>query len=75
MANNGAGRLLAWMHRSGLKQCEVAQALQVTPAFVCQVLKGVRRPGLKVGVRIEDVTGIPLRSWVATRVPRRTAKL
>lgn len=59
----GREQLKQWTERAKLNQRELARLLNISEPFVTQILKGLRTPRLKTLVRIEDVTGIPVRSW------------
>ena len=75
MLNDGQAQLAAWVARSGLKQYEVASLLRITQASICNLLKGNKLPGLDLSVRIQDATGIPPRSWLATTAqPKKSRK-
>lgn len=62
----GRERLRAWIDRSRLNQSEAADLLGFDRTFLSQILTGRRTPGLANGVRIEDITGIPVRAWAAS---------
>jgi transcriptional regulator with XRE-family HTH domain len=51
------------MHRVRLPQQAIARQLHISAAYLSQILHGARVPSLAVMVRIEDLTGIPLRAW------------
>lgn len=57
-----------WKQRTCRPQQEIARALEISDAYLSQILHGVRLPSLKVMLRIESLTGIPLRSWVESPV-------
>ena len=59
----GIERLRAWIDRSKVNQTQAAQILGITPVFLSQILHGHREPGLATALRIEDITGISVRSW------------
>jgi transcriptional regulator with XRE-family HTH domain len=66
MMTGGREQLKAWIARSGLRQYQVAEKLGLTPANLCNMLSGKRKPGLRVSVRIQDKTGILPESWLVT---------
>lgn len=68
MAKTGRERLREYCTRHGYKQYELAELLGLAEAHLSQILSGVRRPGLPIAVRIEDTTGIPVKSWLLTGV-------
>lgn len=68
MAKTARERLREYCTRHGYKQYELAQLLGIAEAHLSQILSGVRRPGLPIAVRIEDVTGIPAKSWMLSAV-------
>lgn len=61
---SGREQLAAWLRRSKLLQRELAVRLSLTDSHLSQILSGVRRPGLPIVARIEDVCGVPMRSWL-----------
>lgn len=60
---SGRERLAEYRRRSKLKQYELARLIDVTDAFLSQVLSGKRRPGRENAVKIERATGVPVESW------------
>lgn len=67
--------LLDWMQRAHLNQRQAALRLGVHYTFVNQILSGRKSVGLLVAVRFEEVTGIPAKAWVATRVAKRARRV
>jgi transcriptional regulator with XRE-family HTH domain len=65
---SGRERLRDWIDRSKVNQTQAARILGMTPVFLSQILNGDRTPGLANAVKIEDVTGIAVRSWQITDV-------
>jgi transcriptional regulator with XRE-family HTH domain len=65
---SGRELLLAWIKRSKLTQRVFAAEISLTDAHLSQILTGKRRPGLPIAIRIEDRTGVPVRSWLPQRV-------
>ena len=55
--------LRAWKRRVRLPQKDIAARLGISEAYLSQILHGVRVPGFALMVRIENMTGIPLRAW------------
>jgi transcriptional regulator with XRE-family HTH domain len=66
MVKHGRERLAEYIKRSRLKQYEVADLVQITAAYLSQVLSGKRRPSLPIAVRIQTHTGVPVESWMAS---------
>ena len=60
----GRALLRSWLKRSEMLQRDFAGEISITEAYLSQVLSGKRRPSLPISVRIEDRTGIPVRSWL-----------
>lgn len=60
---SGRQRLREWIDRSKINQNQAAELLSITPVFLSQILNGDRTPGLTNALKIEDVTGIAVRSW------------
>jgi plasmid maintenance system antidote protein VapI len=65
---DGAERLRDWVHRSRCSKGEAAQMLGIGQVYLSQLLHRKRKPGLETAVRIEQVTGISVESWVLTTV-------
>ena len=59
----GRQLLADWRDRSKLKQKDLARMLDVTDAYLSQVLAGRRRPKLELLIKIEHTTGVPVESW------------
>lgn len=55
-----------YLKRTKQTQAQLADKLGVTQQRVQQILKG-EHPGLGLAIKIEDVTGIKVRSWVEKR--------
>lgn len=64
----GPELLRGYAERTRRKQNELAEYLELTDAHLSQILSRKRSPGLATAVRIEDKTGVPIRSWVDTPV-------
>ena len=63
MALNGRERLRQYLDRARLKHYELAEQLGITDSYLSQLLSGRRSPGRTNALKIEDVTGVPVRSW------------
>lgn len=50
--------LSRYIQDNGLTQAALAQQLHIAPAYLSQILSGVRRPGIELTKSIEAVTGI-----------------
>jgi hypothetical protein len=48
-----------------------ATSLGCSRSYVDMIIKGVRRPGMKVARAIEEVFGIAMQAWVPPRLPPR----
>jgi len=51
-----------YLKDNGLTQAALAHELAIAPAFLSQIISGVRKPGIALTKRIEAVTGIPRHS-------------
>jgi len=51
--------LSTYIRDNALTQAALARTLGIAPAFLNQILSGVRKPGIELTKRIEAVTGIP----------------
>lgn len=72
----GCERLREWLARTHLNQRQAADLLKVHWTVLNKIVLGKRLPGLVIALRLEELTGIPVRAWTATAVskqkPRRT---
>lgn len=59
----GRAELLQWIERSRLQDYELAARLDITRAYLSQILRGRRRPGLDIAVRICTLTGVRPIAW------------
>lgn len=63
----GRARLRAWITRGKFdSDRQAAETLGVHPVVLSQWLSGTRRPDLDNAVRIEQITGIAVESWLQT---------
>jgi transcriptional regulator with XRE-family HTH domain len=65
---SGHEQLRDWMRRRGFTQYEAAQYIGWAEASFSKLVNGLRTPGLANAVKIEELTGIPARTWVASAV-------
>lgn len=68
MITQGSKRLADYRDRWKLKQYELAARLEVTDAYLSQILSGRRRPSLPIAVRIERETGVTVDAWMTPAV-------
>jgi transcriptional regulator with XRE-family HTH domain len=68
MENMGRAGLLQWLKRSRLQRQELASRLGISKQYLTNILAGRRRGGLETLVVIEEVTGVPVKSWAETQV-------
>jgi len=70
-----ARRLLArWIVRGRLTQAEAAAQIGISRVKLNQYLNAEARPSLDTAIRIEDATGISIRTWLV-EPPSRAAEL
>jgi transcriptional regulator with XRE-family HTH domain len=64
-AELSARALLArWLVRGRMTQAEAADQIGISRVKLNQYLQGERLPSLTTAIRIEDATGIGIRSWL-----------
>jgi len=56
--------LARWIVRGRLTQGEAADLISISRVKLNQYLNGEARPSLETAIRIEDATGIAVRSWL-----------
>ena len=64
---HGRTLLRDWIRRSRNNQKQLAADLEMSDAYLSQILKGIRRPKLEMLMAIEQRTGVPVSSWADTR--------
>lgn len=64
----GVQMLREYLRRSQMTQRAFANQVGITETFLSQVLIGIRGFSLETAVAVEDVTGIPARSWQSRRL-------
>lgn len=72
----GQRDLLAWLDRCWLQDQQLAAELCISRAYLSQILRGRRRPGLDLAARLHTLTGIPPLAWTDTlpsRVDQKTS--
>ena len=50
----------AWRHARGMKLCDLAREIGVTPSMVCQIIHRQKYPSRRLALRIRTVTAIPI---------------
>lgn len=60
--------LRAWMASNGQSQADVARAAGIDQSHMSKILKRKTRPGLAASMAIQDLTGIPARSWLKVAI-------
>lgn len=60
---NGPDRVRTFLAAKGKTQEWLAEQLGVSPAFVSQILSGVRTPSLAVASRLEALTKVPAKEF------------
>jgi transcriptional regulator with XRE-family HTH domain len=66
---NGRERLRDWITRSKVNQTQAAKILGISDVVLSQWLSGGRTPDLKNAVKLEQLTGVSVESWLLTEVP------
>jgi len=69
---NGRERLRDWITRSKVNQTQAAKILGISDVVLSQWLSGGRTPDLKNAVKLEQLTGVSVESWLLTSVPNTT---
>ena len=67
---SGREQLRAWIDRQGMTQREAARTLSMNEVMMSQVLAGDRTPSIQSAIRVEELTGIAVRSWKLRRVSK-----
>lgn len=64
--------LATWLEASGRTQRDVARALCITPAHLCNLLQGKRTPSAALALRMAKLTGLDLSALLRVRRQTRT---
>jgi transcriptional regulator with XRE-family HTH domain len=59
----GRELLAEWVARSKFTQREAADFIGLTEGKLSMYLNGRQRPNIDTALRIQDATGVPVRSW------------
>lgn len=52
---------------SGRSMTSISAELGLSPSYIAMLIKGSRRPGLGVAVKIRDRFGIPVEAWLSEK--------
>ena len=69
---SGRTRLRHWIERSKVNQTQAAEILGVHQVVLSQWLTGTRVPGLENAVKLEQLTGISVESWLLSTISPAT---
>lgn len=61
---SGRALLARWILRQRMNQSEAAEQIGISRVKLNQYLNQEARPSLETAIRIEDATGIGMRSWL-----------
>lgn len=64
----GRELLADWLQRAKFSQRQGADFIGVTEGKLSMYLSGSQRPGLDTALRIQDKTGVPVRSWALSEL-------
>lgn len=65
-------KLRKYIASRGLTQAQFAELVGCTPAMICRLLNGSKRPSLQLAIRIEEATRgrVPPRAWKIEEDPK-----
>lgn len=58
-------RVRGYLTATGISQNELARRCGTSPQRMQQILDGASMPSLALAIRFEDITGIPVRAFLA----------
>jgi plasmid maintenance system antidote protein VapI len=70
---SGRQLLAEYQRRTERNQRQLAHYLKLAEPTMSHFLTGYRRPGLVVAMRIEELTGVPARSWLLKRSGKKVS--
>jgi DNA-binding XRE family transcriptional regulator len=62
---SGPELLMSWRHRRDVTQETLARRVGVAQGTLCSWERGSRRPRIQLALKLEEITGIPVRAWAA----------
>lgn len=65
---SGVEHFKGWLERMRFNQRQAAAYFGWDETFISHILSGKRTPGLANAVKIEELTGIPARTWVSSEL-------
>ncbi len=65
MSTHGTDLLADWMTRRTLNRTELAELFGCDLSYITKLLNGTRQPGRDLSVKIEALTGIPVKAWAS----------
>jgi transcriptional regulator with XRE-family HTH domain len=66
---SGRALLARWIVRQRMTQAEAAEQIGISRVKLNQYLNAEARPSLETAIRIEDATGIGMRTWLLDDPP------
>jgi transcriptional regulator with XRE-family HTH domain len=64
--HRGPKQFRDWMRRREFNQSDAAKHFGWHESVISQYLTGERRPNLENAIQIEELTGIPAKSWLSS---------
>lgn len=61
--NAVARKVKAHLKREGISQNQFAREMGVSHGYMSELMHGTKRPGLRLALRMEQATGIPVREF------------
>jgi plasmid maintenance system antidote protein VapI len=60
---SGGRQVERWLFDNRLEQKDLAKMLDVAPSTICRIINGKGRPTVRVALKLEKKTGIPVSVW------------
>jgi len=60
---SGAALLAEWIEKREYTQLKASVLFGISEGYISMILSGGRLPGRNQALRIEELTGIPVRAW------------
>lgn len=56
----------AWMRANNVNQGELAKCLAISQSHLCNIIKGNKRPGFLLALKISQLTNVPIETIAET---------
>lgn len=66
--HSGPEQMRDWMRRRGFTQADASRYLEMDQGYLSRLLASAQTPGLRLALKLERLTGIPVEAWESSDV-------